>query len=184
MRSHRFKLAMLTLALAVSSALAVSARAGERPKKYVGADGCKICHKKQETGNQFSKWQEGPHAKAYETLATDEARKAAAERGLEGDPQQLDQCLKCHVTAHGVDASFLMGSYEVTDGVGCESCHGAGYYYRKKKIRVDREAAIDAGLVIPGADICTACHNEESPTYKPFDYAEKAAQIAHPIPSK
>jgi hypothetical protein len=32
--------------------------------------------------------------------------------------------------------------------------------------------------------MCQQCHNEESPTYKPFDMAKKLPLIAHPNPNK
>ncbi len=31
---------------------------------------------------------------------------------------------------------------------------------------------------------CITCHNEESPTYKEFDFKKMWAKIAHPVPSK
>ena len=46
----------------------------------------------------------------------------------------------------------------------------------------DREKSIAAGLVIPTAETCTACHNEESPTYKGFEFEEMLAKVAHPNP--
>ena len=30
---------------------------------------------------------------------------------------------------------------------------------------------------------CIACHNEESPTFKSFNFEEKAAEVAHPRPA-
>ena len=33
-------------------------------------------------------------------------------------------------------------------------------------------------------EFCGNCHNEKSPTYKPFDYKKFYAQIAHPRPKK
>ena len=29
---------------------------------------------------------------------------------------------------------------------------------------------------------CVKCHNEESPTYKKFVFAEKVKMVAHPVP--
>lgn len=150
---------------------------------YVGADGCKMCHKKADKGNQYGAWAESKHSKAYETLASDKAKEFGSARGI-ANPQEAPECLKCHVTAYGVDASLLDKKYKIEDGVGCESCHGAGKEYKKIKVMKDRAQAIAAGLVIPTEETCTKCHNEESPAYKPFDFEEKKAQIAHPNPSK
>ena len=49
----------------------------------------------------------------------------------------------------------------------------------------DPEAARAAGLVMARtADSCTGCHNEESPTFKGFDFEQRWAEIAHPVPIK
>ncbi len=44
---------------------------------YVGTDKCKVCHKSKKKGNQYGKWLESGHAKAWATLATDEAKAIA-----------------------------------------------------------------------------------------------------------
>jgi hypothetical protein len=43
--------------------------------KYIGAAKCKMCHNKKEKGSQYDIWKSKPHAKAFETLATPEAKK-------------------------------------------------------------------------------------------------------------
>jgi hypothetical protein len=101
--------------------------------KYVGARKCRSCHKKEEIGNQYGIWLESKHAKAFETLATEKAREWAAKEGIE-DPQTADECLKCHATAHGVPDDRLSMKFDRTAGVQCESCHGAGKDYSKKKV--------------------------------------------------
>jgi hypothetical protein len=151
---------------------------------YVGVDGCKMCHKKEATGDQYNKWLNGPHAKAFETLKSEAAAKAIAAKGLTGNAWELDECLGCHVTGHGVDAAMLGKKYAVEDGVGCESCHGPGSEYKSAKVMKDHDASVAAGLVVPTAETCTACHNEKSPTFKGFDFAKYTKQIAHPNPSK
>jgi len=164
---------------------AVAANAGDF--KYVGARKCKTCHKKELMGNQYGAWQESPHAKAFETLKSDAAQKIAAEKGVSGPASEAAECLKCHVTASGKDASaFASGPLKPQEGVGCESCHGPGSAYRKKKVMADHAASVAAGMWEPGknAEVCTACHNAESPTYKPFDYAARVKEIAHPIPAE
>jgi hypothetical protein len=171
----------LGLALVVG---AVYANAGDF--KYVGAAKCRTCHKKELIGNQYGAWQNSAHAKAYETLKSDAAQKIAAEKGISGPANEAAQCLKCHVTAYGEDASaFASAPLKPQDGVQCESCHGPGSAYRKKKTMSDHALAVAAGLREPGnnADVCTACHNSESPTAKPFDHADRVKQIAHPIPA-
>ncbi|RMG29061.1 MAG: cytochrome C554 [Methanobacteriota archaeon] len=159
--------------------------AQETQRTYVGVRKCKTCHKKPEQGEQYRIWSESKHAKAYETLGGPEAMKIAKEKGIE-NPQEAPECLKCHVTAYGVDAKFLGPKYKKEDGVGCESCHGpGGDYYKKKTMKAIRAGEIDpasVGLIKPDEKVCTKCHNEESPNYKPFNFEEFKKKIAHPIP--
>ena len=42
---------------------------------------------------------------------------------------------------------------------------------------------IVAGLLIPDEATCLECHNEQSPTYREFDFEKRWAEIAHPYPS-
>jgi hypothetical protein len=176
-RKVLFLAAIAATVVMLGSALALAGEHG-----YVGVDGCKMCHKSEAKGDQYGKWAAGPHAKAYEVLGTEEAKAAAAELGLEGNPQELDECLSCHVTAHGVKAELLGKKYDKTQGVGCESCHGPGADYKSKKVMEDPEAAHAAGLVKITAETCTQCHNEKSPTFKGFDYEKYFAKVAHPYP--
>jgi len=180
-----------TFLLCVSSPAAHSAEpAGATlpAHKYVGVAKCKSCHKKDLIGDQYGEWEDGDHAKAYEALDSHKARKIAEDKGLTTAPQETDECLECHVTGHGLPAAaFDKKPIPVKEGVSCESCHGPGKDYRKKKIMSDHDQAIAKGLWEPGEDekICTACHNDRSPTWDPkdgFDYAKMKEKIEHPIP--
>jgi hypothetical protein len=179
----------MTLILAATAMVLVGAVtvATAADATFEGVGGCKMCHKKEKSGDQYGKWSAGPHAGAYATLASPEAKEAAAKLGID-DPQKADACLKCHVTGHGVDAALLGKKYAVEDGVGCESCHGAGSEYKSMKvmkaITSGETDGATVGLVAPTAETCTACHNEESPTFKGFNYEEYSAKIAHPIPAE
>ncbi len=151
--------------------------------QYVGAAKCKTCHKSEAKGAQYIKWTESKHSKAYEALASEEA--IAIGKKLDVDnPQTSDQCLVCHVTAFSVPAEVKAESFDQTEGVGCESCHGAGSAYKKMKIMKDREAAVAAGLIIPDEKLCVGCHNEESPSVEEFSFEEASKAIAHPKPKK
>lgn len=153
--------------------------------QFIGATKCKTCHKKPEAGEQFVLWEKGPHAKAYATLASEKAMEIAKAKGIE-NPQEADECLSCHVTGHGAAAELLGTKYDKTEGVTCEGCHGAGGdYYKKKTMVAIITGEIDAasvGLVKPDEKVCLTCHNEKSPTYKEFKFAERVKAIAHPIP--
>jgi len=150
--------------------------------KYIGASKCKMCHSSDAKGNQYKVWAESKHAKAYETLATEEAKKAAEKAGLKTDPQKSPECLKCHVTAFGAKDDLKEASFNAADGVQCESCHGAGSDYKGLSVMKDKQQAIAEGLVIPNKEICVKCHNPESPNFKEFDYDKFYPKIAHPRP--
>jgi hypothetical protein len=153
--------------------------------EIIGAPKCKACHRAK-TGDQWTIWTESAHAGAFETLASEESKKIAAESGL-GDPQTEDACLKCHATGPNLGSDVVVNDkakYSHSEGVGCESCHGPGSDYKSSKVMKDPEAARAAGLIaVKTAEGCTQCHNEESPTFLGFDFEQRWAEIAHPVPS-
>src|SRR3989339_1966324 len=132
--------------------------AQDSPKfQYIGSKKCKMCHSADKKGGQFKSWEASKHAQAHAVLASPEAKKIAAEKGI-ADPQKDGKCLKCHVTAYGVDAKFLGEKYSMEEGIGCESCHGAGEKYMDKKtmeeLSLGKADAASVGLVIPGEKLC------------------------------
>jgi hypothetical protein len=157
---------------------------------YVGVAKCKSCHKKELIGNQYGKWQEMKHAEAFETLKGEDALKIAKEKGLTKPPSEAEECLKCHATAFGLKPEQIAKKpLKLTDGVQCESCHGPGNKYKKKKTMADHDKAVAAGMWEPEEKTCTKCHNDESPTWDPnkyeasgFDYDKAVEEIAHAIP--
>jgi hypothetical protein len=185
---------VLPLVVAFSAALLLGAGAASaKDHQYVGVKKCKTCHKKEAIGNQYGKWMDAEHSKAYDTLASEDAKKLAAKKGID-DPQKAGECLKCHVTAYDVAPALVAKKFDVTKGVQCESCHGAGKDYRKKKIMVDQEKSKARGLIIPDEKLCLECHNDESPSWDPskytlangskagFDFEQAKEKIAHPVP--
>ncbi len=182
-----------TLVLGLVAAVAASAA---EPHRYVGVRKCATCHKKELIGNQVAAWRELPHARAYATLESERSRAIAANLSLTAPPAQAPECLRCHVTAHGAPPSRFAYQLDPTDGVQCESCHGPGRDFRKKKIMSDRKKALAKGLWPADEDpaICITCHNPQSPTWDPerftlddgrsvgFDFELGKKRIAHPIP--
>ncbi len=178
------------IAVAIGLAMAVgTAGVAGADGKYVGASKCTTCHKKELIGNQYGAWQESVHSKAFELLKGEKAKQVAAEKGISGAPHESGECLQCHATAQGLDPSQVAAKpLELKDGVQCESCHGPGSDYKKKKVMADHDASVAAGMWEPGKKeaICTACHNEKSPTWdaaKGFDFEERKKEIAHAIPA-
>jgi excinuclease UvrABC ATPase subunit len=143
--------------------------------KYIGAAKCKMCHNKKDKGSQYDIWKSKPHAKAFESLASAEAKKYS------DNPQKDPKCLKCHSTYHSADKRLMM-SIKEDEGVSCESCHGPGSVYKSMSIMKSKEKSLAKGMIEPTEAMCKTCHNKESPTYRPFNYAEALKKIAHPNP--
>lgn len=189
--------AAMAFGLVVAAMLAAAAdgRAAEE-HDYIGNAKCKTCHGKELIGNQFGEWKKSAHHRAFETLKSPESQAIAVAQGIDGPAQEADACLSCHSTAHGVPPARMAYELKLSDGVQCESCHGPGRDFRKKKIMSDEELAHANGLWHAGDDdaICTACHNAKSPTWDTgrytlpdgttagFDPAQGREKIAHPIP--
>lgn len=159
---------------------------GKAAPMYVGTKGCKGCHNNEKAGGQFAKWTASKHSGAFATLASPKALEIAKAKGI-ADPQKADECLSCHVTGHGKPAESFKATYVAADGVGCESCHGAGSDYKASKtmqgIRDKTLKAADYGLVMPTRETCKNCHNEKSPTYKALKFPEDSTKISHAIPA-
>jgi hypothetical protein len=185
MRKTLILVSILAVVASLGANVAADKAAAGEKHIYIGASKCKMCHKKAESGEQFLIWEKSAHAKAYASLASEKSKELAKAKGID-DPQKADECLKCHVTGHGAKAEMLGTKYDITEGVTCESCHGAGGDYYKKKTMVaitsgEIEGA-SVGLMTPDKETCVKCHNEESPTFEGFDFDEMIKKIAHPIP--
>ncbi len=180
---------LLKIVLILSLSLAFSSQVLSQNKQfgYVGAKGCKTCHNTKKQGRQYKIWLNSKHAQAYKTLASEKAKAIAKEKGI-ADPQKAGECLQCHVTAYGVDAKLLGKKYSIEEGVSCESCHGPGKVYKKKKTMIAiSKGEIDpasVGLIKPDEETCKKCHNEKSPTFKEFDFEKFYEKIKHEKPKK
>jgi len=187
--------ALLGLVLVLLGLFAILSSAQEKPSvpaekkpafKYIGVSKCKTCHRTEKQGKQHGIWASSAHAGAYKTLATDKAREVAGKDVK--DPQKAEQCLKCHVTAFGVDAKLIEASFKMEDGVQCEACHGPGSKYKSLKVMKalykGTQDPAEVGYIVSDEKLCVKCHNEESPTYKPFKFDESSKKIAHPVPKK
>jgi Cytochrome c554 and c-prime len=162
---------------------------------YVGVRTCARCHSLEEQGNAFLRWQTSKHAEAYGTLKTHSESEARKCQGLElwiaeigrgvkyGLPRRATEskeCLPCHTTAFGVDAHALAPSFDPTDGVQCESCHGPGSAHAEAMAarsggkgaaglrRYEDERAIQAQ--------CKTCHEG---TCGDFDFATMWPKVQH-----
>jgi hypothetical protein len=138
---------------------------------FTGSRKCGLCHKGAAKGSQLEKWDASKHSKSFATLGTPKAFEIAAKAGVDKGNIKTDaKCTKCHITSAGF----------ATEGVGCESCHGAGSKYSPMAIMKDKVKAKANGLKDPGEATCKTCHNATGPhAQKPFVYGEFWKSIAH-----
>jgi hypothetical protein len=159
------------------------AKTPPKEHSYVGAGMCKLCHLAPSTGAQYTIWKKNPHARAYATLGTAEAKAVGEKLGI-ANPQEAMECLRCHVTAIDKPEHLRTLRWNKEEGTSCETCHGPGGDYMTTEIMQDRALAEANGLIHPTEKLCRGCHNEESPSFHGFDYAEAKEKIAHPRPRK
>lgn len=151
----------------------------ERPQpKYTGSLACAECHKGPDRGYQFSKWRMSAHAHAYAVLSTPRANEIAQEMKVADNPLTAPKCLKCHTTAYHKPSGGHRASYSISEGVGCEACHGAGSRYSPEAVMTDHRGARLEGLAEITRQTCLDCH--ENAHGKAFDYQTALATIAHP----
>jgi hypothetical protein len=149
---------------------------------YVGVKACTMCHKSEKQGLQLSIWEKSKHAGAFTTLTTDKANEIAKSKGLTKPAAESPECLECHTIKGGPDGA------DPKQGVQCESCHGAGADYKAMAVMKVRDNAVKGGMVVfaDKAAIeasCKTCHNEKSPTAKPFNFEERWKEIEHKKPA-
>ena len=186
-------LASVPLAVAL---VGVARGEGDEKPKFLGVEACaKLCHKSEPQGNQLGIWEQSKHAEAYKRLLTPEAKEAGKKVGVDA-PEKSDKCLKCHASGFGVPKELLDEGFTIEHGVQCETCHGAGEFYKKKTVMKDRKKAAELGMVLGDEKTCLQCHNDTAPTWKAdryttkdgkkvgFDYAQMWPKIAHPLPKE
>ncbi len=151
---------MLSLVILILIAMGIGTiqKASGQESTYVGVAKCKLCHFKQ-----HNIWNKSKHSKAFEVLKPKE--------------QENSRCLNCHVT--GYRDTQQVGAEMV--GVQCEACHGPGSLFIKIHAKGDKEGARKASMIArPDPESCKTCHNEQSSTFKGFDYAKMWEEIKHP----
>jgi Cytochrome c554 and c-prime len=154
--------------------------------KYVGVNSCaNTCHKGDSKGRQLEIWQDSKHSQAFKNLQTPEADQIAKDKGFSTSAAETPLCIKCHVLGKDLDMEELNDTFDKTQGVQCETCHGPGSEFKKMSIMKDKQQAIANGLVLHdnGAEFCKTCHNSDSPTFKSFDYNEYWEKIKHTDPN-
>jgi hypothetical protein len=109
---------------------------------YVGSEACASCH-----ASQHGWWQQDPHGKAMATLEA---------AGSQAD----ERCVSCHATPlvagfTGTDPT----RFRVSEGVGCESCHGPGGAHVAAGGGADTIEGLGESCPVCVIEaVCTSCH--------------------------
>ncbi|MEN9681080.1 MAG: hypothetical protein RLZZ627_973 [Pseudomonadota bacterium] len=114
--------------------------------------------------NEYTIWnREDPHSRAYLVLLNERSKKIARNLGLKKPANESKICLDCH--ADNVPMELRGKRFDVTDGVGCEACHGGGNRYLGPHVsgEVTHADNIKNGLYPTEnpekrADMCNKCH--------------------------
>jgi len=114
--------------------------------------------------NEYVTWtQADPHSKAYEVLSNEQSRAIAARLGI-GSAREATICLDCH--ADNVPRATRGEKFQLSDGVGCEACHGGAEKWLATHYNapaVGHKDNLAAGLYpaenpAARAELCLSCH--------------------------
>lgn len=163
------------LVMACANVMAESAVDAINAHKHMGVATCSnsVCHGASQPfrdsdvmQNEFAIWQEfDPHARSMDTLSTPESKSIARKLGL-GDPTKAKVCLDCHTDDIAPD---MRGPrFQISDGVGCESCHGGSELWLNSHAdkSVKHADNLAKGMYptdqpIARAELCLSCHMGE-----------------------
>ncbi len=173
--AHVLQPAWLRLALlCLLSGLSIENSASETlaPPLHEGVASCasSTCHGAIEAahdghilGNEYVTWmRRDAHARAYATLRSEQSQRVARKLGL---PSAVTAkiCLDCHTD--NVPAAQRGARFQLSDGVGCEACHGgAGPWLASHTTdKATHADNIKAGMYptdapVARAQLCLSCH--------------------------
>lgn len=160
-------------ALLAAPALWGTESAGPAPQ-FEGVASCagSTCHGRMESDgaivrqDELRRWQEpsspaGAHSRALSVIGGLRGRQIAATLGL-GNPTAAPACTGCHATQTGSDRG---ARFQQSDGVGCESCHGAasGWISSHYAVGGTHAANVARGMTpldrpAERASVCLDCH--------------------------
>ncbi len=113
--------------------------------------------------NEYSVWSDSdPHARAYRTLLSTESKRIARNLGIP-NAATASMCLDCH--SDNVPAAQRGEKFLITDGVGCEGCHGGAQEWISSHTNRDVAHAdnVSKGMYptdepVARAKLCLSCH--------------------------
>lgn len=124
--------------------------------------------------DEYRIWsREDRHARAYQTLLGEESKAIARRLGI-GEAHEAKVCLDCH--ADNVPEAERGEKFQLTDGVGCEACHGGAQHWLASHAEAGATHAdnLDKGLyplsdVGQRAELCLSCHYGNSVKFAGHD---------------
>ena len=148
---------------------ASAVQGGETPAKFLGANSCasSSCHGGGgQNQNQLLVWSlKDFHSQRPTATLTTARSKQIADALQIKDPSADSRCTACHAPLHEAPENLRGENFKVSEGVSCESCHGAAENWlrahtRKDYTRADRTAVgmRDLQNLYVRANTCVACH--------------------------
>lgn len=142
------------------------------PDKHMGVATCAsgVCHGKsapdtssQVMLNEYRTWlSEDDHSNAYKTLMSSHAKSIANKLGLTS-AHTAKICLDCH--ADNVPKEQRGRRFQISDGIGCEACHGGSERWLSdhSEVTATHQSNIQLGLYPSEqprqrAALCLSCH--------------------------
>jgi hypothetical protein len=152
-------LCALVVALTFRPTPAVATLQGNSSGTHVGVASCSgsTCHGRSEATGKIVRqdelliWQDesspsGAHSRAWRVLQLPRSKAIAQRLGI-GEATTAPMCLGCHATP--APASARGGRFQLSDGVGCESCHGpaSGWLSSHYAVGASHAANVARGMV-------------------------------------
>ncbi|MGH8372732.1 MAG: multiheme c-type cytochrome, partial [Gammaproteobacteria bacterium] len=146
---------------------------GGRPAQHLGVASCagSNCHGSTtaQSGqgvlhhNEYLTWQrDDPHSRAYHSLLTARSLAIARHLGIV-DPSKSTRCVDCHTDDVPVEQRGI--KFSISDGVGCEVCHGGAERWITDHALTKRSHAtnLKEGMYatedpVQRANLCLGCH--------------------------
>jgi hypothetical protein len=142
------------------------------PYRHMGVASCSmsVCHGnlKPQTGrdvqlNEYRTWQlQDRHAQAFRRLNEPLGKSIAQKMGL-ANAQAAQICIDCH--ADNVPVAVRGPQFQLSDGVGCEACHGGAERWIKSHAQKDATHPANLALGMYAtetparrAQLCLSCH--------------------------
>jgi len=141
---------MLKVVLGAVVAATACAQDAELPL-FVGKAACVRCHAGGGIAAPCPQASIAAHARAFEALSRPSARDIAALNGVFAPPREVRLCLECHSTGADEGPRWWAGSFNIADGVQCESCHGPGSAHLERP-------PLAHTIRRPDRSVCLTCH--------------------------